>query len=98
MQVAALNLAAGRRAKKAAAVAPALSYLTAGSALMAAMVGAGRHDLVFELELHRAECEFLNGDMRQRSSVSRCCHPCGKRSRAVRVACLWQTSVGPSTA
>jgi PAS domain S-box-containing protein len=62
-QVAALNLVAGKRAKKAAAVAPALSYLTAGSALMASDGWRRRHDLVFELELHRAECEFLNGDI-----------------------------------
>ena len=62
-QVAALNLVAGKRAKKAAAFAPALSYLTAGSALMASDGWQRRHDLVFELELHRAECEFLNGDI-----------------------------------
>ena len=62
-QVATLNLVAGKRAKKAAAVAPALSYLTAGSALMARDGWQRRHDLVFDLELHRAECEFLNGDI-----------------------------------
>jgi PAS domain S-box-containing protein len=62
-QVAALNLVAGKRAKKAAAVGPALSYLTAGSALMANDGWQRRHDLLFELELHRAECEFLDGDI-----------------------------------
>ena len=62
-QVATLNLVAGKRAKKAAAFASALSYLTAGSALMARDGWQRRHDLVFELELHRAECEFLNGDI-----------------------------------
>src|SRR6185295_2498262 len=62
-QVAALNLAAGKRAKKAAAVAPALTYLTAGAALMARDGWQRRHDLVFALELHRAECEFLSGDI-----------------------------------
>jgi PAS domain S-box-containing protein len=62
-QVAALNLVAGKRAKKAVAFASALSYLTAGSALVAGDGWERRHDLVFELELHRAECEFLTGDM-----------------------------------
>jgi PAS domain S-box-containing protein len=62
-QVAALNLVAGKRAKKAVAFASALSYLTAGSALVAGDGWQRRHDLVFELELHRAECEFLTGDM-----------------------------------
>jgi PAS domain S-box-containing protein len=62
-QVAAFNLVAGKRAKKAAAVGPALSYLTAGYALMATDGWQRRHDLVFELELHRAECEFLSGDI-----------------------------------
>jgi len=58
-EVAALNLAAGKRAKKAAAYASALNYLTAGASLVAS--DGRRHDLVFELEFHRAECEFLTG-------------------------------------
>ena len=62
-QVATLNLTAGKRAKKAAAVGPALSYLTAGLALMGDDGWRRRQDLVFELMLHRAECEFLNGDV-----------------------------------
>src|SRR6266850_1473330 len=61
--VAALNLVAGKRAKKAVAFASALSYLNAGSALVAGDGWHRRHDLVFELELLRAECEFLTGDM-----------------------------------
>jgi len=59
--VAALNLAAGKRAKKAAAFVSALNYLTAGADLVAAEWR--RHDLVFELELHRAECEYLTGEV-----------------------------------
>ena len=48
-----------------------------------------RHDLVFELELHRAECEFLTGDMAAAEQhlsdplVAR-----GKHGRASAVACL----------
>src|SRR5262249_50492606 len=38
------------------------SYLTAGSALLADDGWQRRHDLLFELERHRAESEFLNGD------------------------------------
>src|SRR5262249_23191761 len=52
-QAAAFNLVAGRRAKNAASVAPALSYLTAGLALLAGDGWQRRHDLMFELELHR---------------------------------------------
>src|SRR4029077_10248335 len=62
-QVAALNLVAGKRAKKAVAFASALTYFTAGSALLAGDGWRRRDDLVFELELLRAECEFLTGDM-----------------------------------
>jgi transcriptional regulator with GAF, ATPase, and Fis domain/predicted ATPase len=61
-QVAALNLLAGTRAKKSAAFASALSYLTAGSSLLDDD-GGQQHDLFFELELHRAECEFLTGEV-----------------------------------
>jgi PAS domain S-box-containing protein len=61
-KVAALNLMAGKRAKKAAAYASALNYLTAGAELVAAEEWR-RHDLVFELELHRSECEFVTGEV-----------------------------------
>jgi PAS domain S-box-containing protein len=60
--VAALNLIAGKRAKKAAAFASALSYLVAGVELVTG-AGSRQRDLVFELELHRSECEFLTGDV-----------------------------------
>src|SRR6185295_2454520 len=53
---------AARRAKKAAAFASALSHAAAGAALLE-RDGGRRHDLVFELELHRAESEFLTGDV-----------------------------------
>ena len=59
-EVAALNLAAGKRAKKAGAYVAALNYLAAGSALVA-HENWQRHDLVFELQLQQAECELLTG-------------------------------------
>ena len=77
-QVAALNLVAGKRAKKAAAFASALNYLSAGSALVAGDGWQRRHDLVFELELHRAECEFLTGEIAVRRAAPR------RRSHPVR--------------
>ena len=56
-----MNLIAGRRAKAETAYASALSYLAAGSALAAEAGWTRRRALIFELELHRAECEFLTG-------------------------------------
>jgi PAS domain S-box-containing protein len=61
-QVAALNLLAGKRAKKAAAFASAINYLAAGAALVESERW-DYHDLAFELDLHRAECEYLTGDV-----------------------------------
>ncbi|MBO4220836.1 AAA family ATPase [Bradyrhizobium neotropicale] len=60
-RVAELNLIAGRRAKTSIAYASALNYLLSGAALMPAESWERQHDLIFELELHRAECEFLTG-------------------------------------
>jgi PAS domain S-box-containing protein len=62
-QLAELDLIAGKRAKAAAAHASALNYLIAGVALVPKDGWERRHDLIFELELHRAECEFLTGEM-----------------------------------
>ena len=62
-QLAELNLIAGKRAKGAAAWASALNYLIAGIALVPEDGWERRHDLIFELELYRAECEFLMGEM-----------------------------------
>jgi PAS domain S-box-containing protein len=58
-QLAELNLLAGRRAKATTAYASALTYLTAGAALLPEDSWERRHELTFALELHRAECEFL---------------------------------------
>jgi PAS domain S-box-containing protein len=60
-RIAELNLMAGKRAKASTAYASALRYLTAGAMLLGEEHWDRRHDLVFELELHRAECAFLTG-------------------------------------
>ena len=60
-QLAELNLVAGRRAKATTAYASALTYLTAGDALLPENSWECRHELAFALALHRAECEFLTG-------------------------------------
>ena len=58
-----LNLIAAKRAKAATAYTSALKYLTAGTALLLEDSWNRRRDLVFHLELHRAECEFLTGEL-----------------------------------
>jgi len=60
-QLAELNLIAGQRAKASSAYASALTYLTAGEALLPEDSWERRHELTFALELNRAECEFLTG-------------------------------------
>jgi PAS domain S-box-containing protein len=60
-QLAELNLTAGKRAKASTAYASALTYLTAGAALLENDSWERRHDLTFALELNRGECEFLTG-------------------------------------
>src|SRR3979490_342674 len=60
-QLAELNLIAGRRAKATTAYPSALTYLTAGVALLPEDSRERRRELTFALELHWAECEFLTG-------------------------------------
>jgi PAS domain S-box-containing protein len=60
-QLAALNLLAGERAKASTAYLSALNYLLSGAALLPGDSWECKRDLIFELELHRAECEFLTG-------------------------------------
>ncbi|MEW6343351.1 MAG: AAA family ATPase [Pseudomonadota bacterium] len=62
-QLAGFNLIAGKRAKNAAAHAAALNYLATGMALLPDDAWTSRRELVFQLELNRAECEFLTGDL-----------------------------------
>ena len=60
-QLAELNMTAGKRAKASTAYASALAYLTAGMALLEEDCWERRRELIFGLELDRAECEFLTG-------------------------------------
>jgi signal transduction histidine kinase/GAF domain-containing protein len=63
-RVAELNLVAGKRAKAATAYASALTYLAAGRGLLAEDSWERQFRLTFDLEIQRAECEFLTGDSR----------------------------------
>jgi predicted ATPase len=62
-RLAELNLLAGKRAKASTAYASALTYLVAGAALLSGNSREPRHDLIFQLELEGAECEYLNGTL-----------------------------------
>ena len=62
-QLAELNLIAGKRAKASTAYASALGYLVAGGALLPGDAWERQRKLSLELELNRAECEFLTGDL-----------------------------------
>jgi predicted ATPase/signal transduction histidine kinase/GAF domain-containing protein len=62
-QLAELNLVAGKRAKASGAYASALHYGIAGQALLTDECWERRHDLIFQLELHRAESEYLTGEL-----------------------------------
>ena len=61
-QIAELNLLAGKRAKRSTVYASALTFLIAGEKLLAEDCVERSHDLLFQLDLNRAECEFLSGD------------------------------------
>src|ERR1700723_904174 len=60
-QLAELNVIAGKRAKASSAYASALTYLTVGTTQLAEDRWERRGELIFALELERAECEFLTG-------------------------------------
>jgi PAS domain S-box-containing protein len=62
-RLAELNLLAGKRAKASTAYTSALNYLIAGSGTLDENSWERRHELTFQLELHRAECEFLGGQL-----------------------------------
>jgi PAS domain S-box-containing protein len=88
-QLAEFNLIAGWRAKASTAYASALKYLVAGVALVGDDGWGRLRELVFALELHRAECEFLTGalaaaDERLAALTERTQDPV----EAARVACL----------
>ena len=62
-RVAELNLIAGERAKTSTAYASALNYFGSGRALLSEISWEQRYPLMFALEFHRAECEFLSGQV-----------------------------------
>jgi PAS domain S-box-containing protein len=62
-QLAELNLTAAKRAKASTAYVSALKYLIGGAALLADDAWGRCRDLIFALELERAECEFLTGEL-----------------------------------
>jgi PAS domain S-box-containing protein len=62
-QLAELNLLAGKRAKRSTAYAPALKYLIEGAHLLAEDCWERRYELCLALDLVRAECEFLTGEL-----------------------------------
>ncbi|MGF6301396.1 putative ATPase [Paraburkholderia sp. WC7.3d] len=62
-QLAGFNLVAGQRAKASTAYASALTYLITGAELLKDDCWERRHELIFALELNRAECEFLTGQL-----------------------------------
>ena len=62
-QLAELNLLGGKRAKGSTAYASALTYLIAGRELLNDDCWERRRELIFALELTRAECEFLTGQL-----------------------------------
>jgi len=62
-RVSRLNLIAGERAKTSTAYASALAYFAAGRTLLPEDAWEQRRPLMFALEFHRAECEFLSGEL-----------------------------------
>jgi PAS domain S-box-containing protein len=89
VQLAELNLRAGKRAKVSAAYSSALTYLVAGATLLDDDSWQRCHELIFEVELLRAECEFLTGamvaaDERLKALASRAGTPLERAS----IACL----------
>jgi PAS domain S-box-containing protein len=61
-QVAAIDLHAGRKAKASAAFESACVYLASGMTLLDERDWSSHYELMFNLRLERAECEFLTGN------------------------------------
>ena len=61
LEVAELNLVAGKHARQSTAYAAALLYLTQGASLLPEDRWTRCYDLAFALEFYRGECEFLAG-------------------------------------
>ena len=62
-ELAGLNLTAGKRAKASTAYASLSPILRAAAALLSEDCWERRHELAFALEINRAECEFLTGEL-----------------------------------
>jgi predicted ATPase/signal transduction histidine kinase/CheY-like chemotaxis protein len=62
-RVAEFNLVAGKRAKTSTAYASALNYFAGGRALLTEDSWEHCYPLMFALEFHRAECEFLSSQL-----------------------------------
>jgi predicted ATPase/C4-dicarboxylate-specific signal transduction histidine kinase len=62
-QIAKFNLIAGIRAKNSTAYTSALTYFGTGRQLLAADTWERQYALIFALEFHQAECEFLTGNL-----------------------------------
>ncbi|WP_407175452.1 AAA family ATPase [Bradyrhizobium sp. STM 3562] len=63
VQLAELNLIAGQSAKASAAYSSALKYLVTGTILLPEDSWQSQNELTLALELNRAECEFLTGEL-----------------------------------
>ncbi len=63
LEVARINLRAGKKAKSATAYGPALKYLEVGVSLLPNDAWEKEYDLTFELYRHRAEAKFLFGNL-----------------------------------
>jgi PAS domain S-box-containing protein len=88
-QIASFNLMAGKRAKTATAYVSAVSYLAAGSRLLAEDGWSRHYRLAFDLARHQAHCELLTGDSaaaeRRLSALSEHAETVGDKAA---VACL----------
>jgi predicted ATPase len=62
VEVAQLNLSAGRKAKSSTAYAAALDYFKVGSGLLTSRHWESEYDLTFALRFEAAECEYLCGN------------------------------------
>ena len=69
-EIAQLNLAAGKKAKAAAAYEPALRYLNMGRELLAEESWLQQYDLTLALCMESAETAYLNGDFEQMNSLA----------------------------
>src|SRR5262249_51832393 len=81
---------AAKRAKASTAYSSALSYLILGSGALRDQSWERRHELTFELEFQRAECEFLCGQVSSAQERLAALSPSANSTvELARVASLW---------